>query len=221
MSVIDSKIYKSISLSELLEGQPFLLLKDKQLLYKKEEEYVITTISPTQNYTASDYANLPEGAPYELINGKLTYMPSPKLIHQAIAGNIYRFLSNYVFKKQLGKVFFAPLDVHFDEQNVYQPDVIYVSLERMGILKDFVKGAPDLVIEILSKGTAKADKVLKKAVYGKYGVQEYWIVYPNEEMIEVFDNQENTFILDAVFTKEDILISKVVKGFEVALKNIF
>lgn len=71
------------------------------------------------------------------------------------------------------------MDVYFTEQNIYQPDILFISNERQHIIEDGkIDGAPDLIIEVLSKGTEKLDRITKKAVYEKCGVLEYWIVDP-------------------------------------------
>jgi Uma2 family endonuclease len=89
-------------------------------------------------------------------------------------------LNAHVVEKQLGEMYFSPFDVFFDElSNAVQPDVIFVSKRNLSILKDdAIHGVPDLLIEILSPGNSSHDLVRKKALYEKFGVQEYWIVDP-------------------------------------------
>jgi Uma2 family endonuclease len=122
---------------------------------------------------------LPEGTRAELIEGILYMSPAPFLDHQDASITIGSLLFTFVRKQKLGRVFAAPIDVFLDHENVFQPDIIFVSKSNQTILrKEGVFGAPDLVIEILSPGTRKFDLVKKKKIYEKSGVKEYWVVDP-------------------------------------------
>jgi Uma2 family endonuclease len=110
----------------------------------------------------------------QIINGEEVMSPSPFLPHQRISNRLFVILSNYVNHLNLGEVFVAPLDVILeDEVNRLQPDVFFVSKQNKDILQDWVRGVPDLVIEIVSKGSVRLDTVIKKEVYERYGVREY------------------------------------------------
>ena len=101
-------------------------------------------------YTCEDYARLPEGAPYQLIAGKLIMTPAPSIHNQDIAKKLLVRLFS-LEEKGLGKVFHAPIDVYFEETETYQPDIIFIAKDRLHIVeKERIKGAPDLVVEILS-----------------------------------------------------------------------
>ena len=119
----------------------------------------------------------------QLINNQLVMSPAPTSQHQRVSRNIFRQLDKHVESNKLGEVFYAPVDVYLDEKNVYQPDILFISNERMEILQDKVKGAPDLIVEILSPKTGKLDKTNKKDVYEQAGVKEYWIVDPNSKEV--------------------------------------
>jgi len=106
-------------------------------------------IPKKEMYTYDDYAKLPEGAPYQLIGGKLIMTPAPSIHDQDIAKKLLVRLFS-LEEKGLGKVFHAPINVYFEETETYQPDIIFISKERLGIIEEeSIKGAPDLVIEIL------------------------------------------------------------------------
>lgn len=127
------------------------------------------------------YQMLPEGTLAELINGNLYMSPAPTKQHQQVLRNIFVRLHSLVTKKELGEAYFAPLDVFFDEnENAVQPDIIFIANSNLAILEgaDAIHGVPDLLIEVLSKGNASHDQSLKKALYEKFGVKEYWIVDP-------------------------------------------
>ena len=133
-----------------------------------------------RDYTYEDYRNLPEGAPYQLIEGELILTPSPMPYHQEISRELGFRLLTFVKKNDLGHVFYAPLDVYFSERDVYQPDILFIEKDRRKIIgKTKIEGSPDIVMEILSPSTAYYDLRKKFRVYAKQGVREYWIVDPN------------------------------------------
>lgn len=147
-------------------------------------------------YTYEDYLKLPEGAPYQLIGGKLVMSLSPSVRHQLTLVRLMMKLSGFVAERDLGLVLCAPVDVYFGERDVYQPDIIFVSAERMDIVEeDLINGPPDLVVEILSPSTAYYDLRSKFKVYERSGVKEYWIVDPEERGIEVYLNEGGKFKL--------------------------
>ena len=129
-------------------------------------------------YRAKDYANLPDSPRCELIQGNFYVPPSPAIPHQVLAFELAKRL-DVPAREAGGYVFMAPLDVRLADHSIVQPDVIYVSAARRGILGDrqgWIEGAPDLLIEILSPGTARRDRVQKLDLYARSGIAEYWIV---------------------------------------------
>lgn len=140
--------------------------------------------------TAADYAKLPDSKErYELIDGELIMVPAPTFEHQDILSFLISKLDGVVRPHKLGKVVPAPTDVHATTHDVYQPDILFIRKENLGIVRDgAVHGAPDLVIEILSPSTGYYDLKHKKDVYQQIGVQEYWIVDPMDKTVECFLN---------------------------------
>ncbi len=138
--------------------------------------------------TYADYAALPDdGHRYQLLEGELVMTPSPNLWHQEISIQLASELLRYVQTRGLGRVFAAPLDVTLDDRNVLQPDILFVSKERSGILQGGrVVGAPDLCVEILSPGTQRIDRVRKLELYARFGVTHYWIVDLDTRTIEEY-----------------------------------
>ena len=124
------------------------------------------------------FKSLPEGTLCQIVNNKLIMSPAPNSAHQRVSRTIAFQLHQFVEGKGLGEVFYAPFDVYFDEENVYQPDVFFIAADRIAIVKDNVYGTPDLIVEVLSPGSEKMDKIEKKEVYERCGVKEYWIVHP-------------------------------------------
>ncbi len=154
------------------------------LLEKFEETY---PMGLPKKYTAKDYFKLPEGSPYQLIEGELIMTPSPFTEHQAISRNLGMIIANHVRKNKLGYVYYAPIDVYLDNRNAYQPDIIFISNKNRDIIKKTgIDGSPDLVVEILSQSNAYYDKKVKKEVYERSGVTEYIIIDPKAKNINIF-----------------------------------
>ena len=124
-------------------------------------------------------------------------------------------------ENNLGKLFAAPLDVHLDDKNVVQPDLLYVSISRKVIIDKWIMGAPDFIVEIHSESTAKRDSEEKKVLYGKYEVVEYWIVKPTDQQIEVYYNEYKEMQLQQTANVGDTIISKAIEGFNLDTSRIF
>ena len=215
-------LFVPLSPEKLLYAKQFYPL-DGQIMFWYEEwqEYVVTVIDDTKTYYTDDYFLLPEGAPYQLINGKLIFMPSPLDIHQKVSGNLFLHIGWHVKSHGLGEIRHAPDDVILDEENVVQPDLLFVSIKRNNIIKSRIFGAPDFVVEILSAGNSKTDREVKKHLYGKHGVLEYWIVHPTEEYVQVHHNESQEMKLVQTAQKGDTISSKAIEGLELAVEKIF
>jgi len=173
-------------------------------------------------FTYEDYLLMPEERRYELIEGELYMTPSPVPYHQKVVGNLYLILRDFVDRRGLGEVIIAPCDVVLSEYDVVQPDLMFISRERMEIIKERnVCGAPDLVIEVLSEGTAERDRVLKKKLYARAGVKEYWIVDPYRKEIEVYELGKRGYRLKGVYREEEEVRSEVLKGLKLRVSEIF
>jgi Uma2 family endonuclease len=224
MEVSTKKFYEKVDLEKLIKGKNYLLLGEQAILFwhEKEQSYVVGKIDPKKRYTQADYEQLPENAPYQLINYQLIYMPSPFNKHQEVSFMLIIALGNYILKNHLGKLFHAPADVYFDEGNVYQPDLFFVSEQRKHIVTDkYTYGAPDLVIEILSESTMHQDYEEKMKVYGKHGVVEYWIVNVEKASIEVYHNENGVMHLAQKVEKGHSIHSKVIEGLAINTGEIF
>ncbi len=173
--------------------------------------------------TYDQYCLLPEDRnQYELIDGELIVTPSPRRQHQEIVGRLYALLLNYVDARSLGKVYVAPLDTILDKYTVVQPDILFIGSERLAeIAKDWIEGAPDLVVEVLSPSTMDKDRRRKLAVYSQFGVQEYWIVDPESRMIEVFERTGKGLEPGQKFGSGQLLRSKLLPQFQPEISNIF
>ncbi|MCA9239096.1 MAG: Uma2 family endonuclease [Planctomycetales bacterium] len=134
-------------------------------------------------HRAADYWKLPEGEPVELIQGEYVVSPAPNYTHQAISLCLSQLLHQWT-KKSRGRGAAAPIDVVLSDSTILQPDLVYVSSDRRSIVQERVEGAPNLVIEIISKSHAARDRVQKLGLYAQHGVPEYWIVDPAERTVE-------------------------------------
>ncbi len=176
----------------------------------------------TKPVTYDDYLALPnDGKKYEIIEGELIMTPSPISEHQIISRNIVLILGTYVSKNKLGEVLYAPIDVVLSMTDVVQPDIVFISSERTGIItKKNIIAAPDLVIEILSESTETLDRVTKKNLYEHYGVREYWIVNPTAKTIEQYILENKAFHFLGSFTSDQSIDVRTVGGLTVNLKDV-
>jgi Uma2 family endonuclease len=146
--------------------------------------------------------------------------PAPNLEHQAIVLNLASLLLQI---KPGGKVHVAPVDVWLDDANVVQPDVMWISPNSACVPfeKKYYQGAPDLLAEVLSPGTARTDKSAKFKLYEKHGVREYWMVDPEAQYVEVWRREENRFALVGVFGPGETFGSAVLGDKTVEVTRLF
>ena len=181
------------------------------------------TPTPAVKFTYEDYQHTPDDQRYELLDGELIMVPAPNLGHQRIGTQLGWRLAQFVAEKGLGEVFFAPCDVVLSNTDVVQPDLLFVSHERAHLLLGGanVLGAPDLVGEILSPSTAGRDRTLKRSLYAKHGVQEYWQVDPDARTVTVLRLDGGTFEVVGLYGEGQTLTSPTLEGFTVDLNEIF
>jgi Uma2 family endonuclease len=175
--------------------------------------------------TWDDYVLFPEdGMRHELIDGEHYVTPAPFLRHQEIVGRLHLAIGMYLMTHPTGRVFVAPLDVILSKFDVVEPDLLYVSNERApDLLKDWVRGAPDLVIEVGSESTRKRDETIKRALYERAGVIGYWIVDPEIDVVRIYRRADDRFGRPAELSRTagDVLTTELLPGLEIALEAIF
>ena len=162
---------------------------------------------------------------YEIIDGELFVTRAPHLKHQNAGGNIYFELQAWSQISKLGKAYLTP-GLIFSESDNVQPDVIWISNERLDILLDesgHLTGAPELVVEVLSPGinNEKRDKQAKLKLYSTRGVQEYWIVNWQLKTVEIYRREQEQLILKATLTQENPITSPILPGFSCQVQQFF
>ena len=158
----------------------------------------------------------------QIVNGKKIMTPSPFGKHQNIVFNLAFSLREYAEKRDLGMVFIPPLYfIFYKNKNPLQPHIIFIKKERLHILQDWIRGVPDMVVEVVSKGTVILDTIQKKEVYERYKVPECWLVFPELESVEVFTIANDTYKLFSYAEGKGKVKSQVVDGFEVDLTRVF
>lgn len=168
-------------------------------------------------------AKLPEESRYELRQFQLVPMsPAPKPRHQKIVRNLFRLFDSFVATHQLGEVFFAPIDVVFEEGEVCQPDLVFVHKDQAhSIQETAIEGAPTLLVEVVSKGSVARDYIEKKEDYEKFGVQEYWIVDSHNEVVLVYTLEQSKYLLFSSNEESDSIQSRVLNGLRTSTAEVF
>lgn len=177
--------------------------------------------------TYEDYAQIPDdGKRHEILDGEHYVSPAPTVDHQRLGGRLYLKLGTFVNAYHLGEVFYAPTDVVLSPHDIVQPDLLFISTARRGIMTEpNVQGAPDLAVEILSDSTRRRDETLKLQRYEQLGVLEYWIVDGRHKAVRTFRRATQRSGFDAptelAAAAGDILTTPLLSGLEIALRDIF
>ena len=176
--------------------------------------------------TYDDFALFPDdGKRHELIDGEHYVSPSPNIRHQRISITLVLLIGNWLEDHPLGQLFTAPSDVVLSDFDVVEPDLLYVSNARAAALLTpaNVQGAPDLVIEIGSPSTRKRDETIKRHLYERAGVSEYWVVDPDTDVVRVYRRDGDMFGRAIELTREagDVLTTPLLPGLELPLARIF
>ena len=181
------------------------------------------TAQPALKFTWEHYRTTPEDKRYELLDGDLLMTPAPNLKHQEVQFLLGMRLGRFIEERALGKFFFAPCDVVLSNHDVVQPDLLFVSRERAHLLSggDAVRGAPDLVVEILSPATADRDRGYKHTLYARHGVTEYWLVDPLHETIRIHRPEDGALAAAGTFGRGQTLRSPLLAGFELDVDAVF
>ncbi|OGV97891.1 MAG: hypothetical protein A3I04_02840 [Nitrospinae bacterium RIFCSPLOWO2_02_FULL_39_110] len=182
----------------------------------------LSTKSTPDRYTYKDYLLIDDDKRYEILRGGLIMVPAPFTIHQRLLIRLSVIFSNFIKEKKLGEMLVAPTDVVLAEDTVVQPDILFINKERLDIIKEAaIMDSPDLIVEIVSPSSASYDTVEKRDIYEEYGVKEYWLVFPQEKVIEVLTLENNIYREFCKGRKTGVVRSKIIVGLEVDLKEVF
>jgi len=176
--------------------------------------------------TYDDFVLFPDdGLRHELIDGEHYVTPSPTRKHQKVLGNLHLLVGHWLRDHPVGELFLAPFDVVFTPSDVVEPDLLYVSRERAAkILTDAnVQGVPELVVEIGSPSTRRRDETIKRRLYERAGVSEYWVVDSELDVVRVYRREAERFARPVELSTEagDVLTTTLLPGLALQLVDIF
>ena len=167
-------------------------------------------------------AEVPESnLPMELWDGELIMPPAPSFFHQQIAFRFQKWLDAFVSKHGLGATVGAPVDMVLTSRRATQPDVLFISKDRLHIIEDRVRDAADLVAEVLAPGSRQRDRINKRDLYEQHGVREYWIIDPEAETVEVLTLDRGEYRLVGRWRPGEQARSQLLKGFRVNVTELF
>jgi Uma2 family endonuclease len=181
---------------------------------------------PSVKLTYDDFLLFPDdGQRHELIDGEHFVTPSPTIRHQRISKRLLMLMDVWLQERPLGEVFCAPLDVRFSMFDIVEPDLLHVSNERAADLLggQHVMGSPDLVVEIGSPSTRQRDETIKRGLYERGTVVEYWVVDPEIDVIRVCRRDGERFARPVELSREagDVLTSPLFPSLEIPLAHVF
>jgi Uma2 family endonuclease len=179
----------------------------------------------TSRMTYQDFLDMPDvGKHYELIEGELVLNPSPITRHQQIAFKIALRIQTCFDDHGGGEVFMSPLDVVLADDVVLEPDVMVIRDERRSIVGEKnIQGAPNIVVEVLSDRTRRRDEILKRKLYERFGVEEYWIVDPAIDTVKIYRRSSESFVRVAEISTETggTITTPLVPGFALDVNVVF
>jgi Uma2 family endonuclease len=171
--------------------------------------------------TVADLMALPESTRAELIRGEIYMAAAPSVRHQEIATRLLVALYGHAQAGSLGRVLPAPLDVELTPEDVVQPDLVFVRAGSPAVHPERLRGAPDLLVEIVSPSNPERDRLVKRALYERCGVSEYWIVEPDLRAIEVLRLSADRYEPAGYFTAGTVLRTQAMPGLEIAIDDVF
>jgi Uma2 family endonuclease len=179
---------------------------------------------PGVKLTYDDFVLFPDdGLRHELIDGEHYVTPSPNTKHQRISINLTVLIGGWLERNPIGQLFHAPFDVVFSNFDVVEPDLLYMSNARAAevLTAKHVRGVPELVVEIGSPRTRKRDETVKRRLYERAGVSEYWVVDPEIDRIRVYRRQAEGFgrVEELSADAGDILVTPLLPGLEIPLSR--
>jgi Uma2 family endonuclease len=171
--------------------------------------------------TVEDLHALPDDVRAELIAGEIYVTPSPSIGHQSVSRRLLVAFSLWAERTGAGHVFAAPLDVHLPSGDVVEPDLIFVAEANGQVLQDWIRGTPDLLVEIVSPTHPERDRLVKRDLYARNGVPEYWIVEPADRAVELLRLEGGLYVPAGYLQASGVLRSPSLPGFSLPVAEIF
>lgn len=187
------------------------------------EEIAVERGHRRSKLTYADYLKLPDdGLRHEIIDGRHYVTPSPATRHQRISLRLSYLIQAYLETHPVGELFTAPFDVLLSNHDIVEPDLLFLSAGRAHLLTSKnLQGPPDLVVEILSPGTRRRDQGLKRNRYERLGVEEYWLIDPDQDSVVVHRRVTSGFEEVTRFSRSDLLTTPLLPGLELVLARVF
>jgi Uma2 family endonuclease len=182
---------------------------------------MVTAIQTFNLLTIEDLARYPDdGMRREIVQGELSVTLAPTPIHQLVVVDLVLRLGNFVQDHRLGRVLTSPVDIRLFANDVVEPDIVFIPAEREALLLGkFIDGLPELVVEVLSPSTRAMDLVHKRALYARAGINEYWIVDPENQTVLI--HQLDGGIYSPIFDDKGNPKSHVLEGLEIDVAELF
>jgi Uma2 family endonuclease len=176
--------------------------------------------------TYDDFLLFPDdGKRHELIDGEHYVTASPNMKHQQVLLNLTLLIGNWLAAHPIGRMFFAPFDVLFSNFDVVEPDLLYLSNARLADVAtpQHIRGAPELVVEIASPSTRSRDETVKRRLYERFAVAEYWVVDPDIDVVRIYRRDGSGFGRATELRRDsnDVLTTALLPGLEMPLARIF
>ena len=182
---------------------------------------------PARRLTYDDFLLFPENdrLRHEIIAGVHYVTAAPNVRHQDLIGRLYLALANFLASRPgLGRVFLSPVDVIFTFYDIVEPDLVFIAGDQLEIMTEKnIQGAPALVVEVVSKSTRSRDERIKRELFDRGGVREYWIVDPDRSRITVHRREGNRLEAHASLSAADraVLATPLIPGFSLSLSELF
>ena len=175
-----------------------------------------------ERLTYHDYMQTSDDEAYELLDGVLLEVASRNMPHQGCQSCLFTIMSVFVQERNLGTILLARTDVVLSKYDVVQPDILFIPKSREHIIGELnIKGAPDIVVEIITSETARLDWLEKRELYGFHGVKEYWIADPANKFVCVLLTRNGKMELELTYGLGDTLVSPTLEGFTASIDDIF
>ena len=188
----------------------------------------MVTAKPKGKHTYADYAATPEGERWELIDGALYHMAAaPNTKHHDVSDNTGDLVKAVIQPRRLGRIYRAPFALMLSERDTVEPDLLYVSAGRRHIITSRgCEGIPDLVVEILSPSNSRHDLAVKRELYARHDIPEYWIIDPIREILRaltepIVNNGVGEYTAETRYQAGDTLTTDRIAGLAIAVADIF